>query len=545
MKDFKAIISFTWNFLKPHKKALGIYIIVGTLYSMIELLNTFILGNTIDTMLEKGTVSAIIECAALFLIITIIVLVLGYFAKVQGQRSGELAVKECKMQIARHVESMSLMNSGKISADSYLQRLCYDAYMLILYVINVGISIPQNLITYLCALITIMRIDVLCGCMALLEFPVIVLGYSLFKDKLAAYNQECADKRGVENGRLFELVMDVTHIKKNQIYETLEKRYETAEDDFIESAVNKESLSYVYGIIEGNMDAFLKIALFFYGGFAVINGNMTIGEFMIIYTFFSLIASSSAYFLGFGEEIQRNMAFYNRLKVITDVPSESNGDQKLEQIDKISFENVNFGYNESELVVHNFSHTFEKGNMYVVAGENGCGKSTMLSILLGMYIDEFNGMITYNDIPIQKIDMRTLRKEKMGICEQEPFLINDTIRFNMTYSNEKDSDEKLMKIAEKVSFDTFLKNSSEGLDTIVGEGGNNLSGGQKQKTALIKVFYKNPDVLILDEPTSAMDAEGQRRLVQYLSELKKDKIVILVTHDPTVIEAADEVIKMS
>lgn len=140
--------------------------------------------------------------------------------------------------------------------------------------------------------------------------------------------------------------------------------------------------------------------------------------------------------------------------------------------------------------------------------------------------------------------MRRIRKEKMGICEQEPFLINDTIRFNMIYSNENVVDDKLMKLSDVVSFDNFLKNSENGLDTMVGESGNSLSGGQKQKTALVKVFYKNPDVMILDEPTSAMDAIGQEQLINYLLEIRKDKIIIVVTHDPVLIECADEVVRM-
>ena len=194
--------------------------------------------------------------------------------------------------------------------------------------------------------------------------------------------------------------------------------------------------------------------------------------------------------------------------------------------------------------LNDVSFEVKKGEAVGLIGLNGCGKSTMVSMLSGMYIDEFKGLITYNNIPIQSLDMRKIRKEKMGICEQEPFLINDTIRFNMIYSNENAVDSELMKLADVVSFDSFLKNSERGLDTMVGESGNNLSGGQKQKTALVKVFYKNPDVMILDEPTSAMDAVGQERLISYLSEIKKDKIIIVVTHDPVMMECADEIVRM-
>lgn len=544
MKDFKSLVKFAWRFLESHKMIIYLYILIGLLYSSVELINTFVLGESIDIMLIKGTKQAIFECAIVFLGLNLLILVLAYFAKTQGQKAMEIAVKECKIQLAQHIEAISLNDTEKMGAASCMQRLNYDAQMLIMYVINTMAQIPQHIITYVCGLIVIMSIDVVCGVVALLEIPVIILGYLLFRKRLAECNQETADKRGVEYRRLYELVTDVGHLKKNHIFSMMKKRYEEAEDDFIRSTIKCVRVEYFYSILNNNLDVFLKIFFFFYGGISVINATMTVGEFMIIYSFFGLITSSCTYFLDFGSGIQGNMAFYNRLKEITDVPEESNGCTGLDKINKIEFSNMAFAYKGNEPIIKNFSYTFEKGKLYVVAGENGCGKSTMTSLLSGMYIDEFEGNISYNDISVKNLDMRRLRKENLGICEQEPFLINDTIRFNMIYSNDKNNDERLMQIAKKVSFDGFLKNSENGLDTLVGQRGNNLSGGQKQKTALVKVFYKNTDVMILDEPTSAMDAEGQERLINYLSEIKKDKIIIVVTHDEKMMEVADEVVRM-
>lgn len=511
---------------------------------MVELANTMILGNVIDSMISSATLESIIKGALLFLGLNMLAFVIGYFAKTSAQMAMELCVKECKMAMAAHIEKLSLNYVEKVGSSSFIQRMSYDIQVLIMYVMNASANIPQNILVFAIALIVIAKIDIVCAIIAVLELPIIVLLYKFFQNKLAAYAKINADRREVEYKKLAETVMNIGHNKKNEIYDILEKRYEQAEDRFIESTINCTRLEYVYSMLNGNMDVFLRVFLFFYGGVSVINGKMTVGEFTIVYSFFSMITSSCAYFLNFGSGMQDASAFYYRLKEIVDVPVESNGDIHIEKINKITFLNVGFGYNENELVVKDFSHIFETGKLYVVAGENGCGKSTMTSMLSGMYIDEFKGTISYNDISIKELDMRRLRKEKMGICEQEPFLINDTIRFNMIYSNDKNKDEELMQIAEKVSFDGFLKNSENGLDTLVGQGGNNLSGGQKQKTALVKVFYKDPDVMILDEPTSAMDAEGQERLISYLIEQKRDKIIIVITHDIKMIEAADEVVRM-
>lgn len=544
MKRYLEICQFEWKYIKSQKKILAIFIIVNILFSMVELANTMILGNVIDGMISSVSLESIMKAAFLFLGLNMIAFLLGYFAKTSAQMAMELCVKECKMAMTAHIEKLSLNYVEKVGSSSFIQRMNYDIQVLIMYMMNASANIPQNILTFLIALIVIAKIDMVCAIIAVVELPVIVLLYKFFQKKLAKYAKIRADRREGEYTKLAETVMDVGYNKKNEIYNILAKRYEHAEDRFIESTINCTRLEYVYSMLNENMDVFLRVFLFFYGGISVLNGKMTVGEFTIVYSFFSMITSSCAYFLNFGSGMEDASAFYYRLKEIADVPEESNGDINIDKVEKITISNVDFGYNENELVVKNFSYTFEAGKIYVVVGENGCGKSTMTSMLSGMYIDEFQGSILFNDIPVKELDMRKIRKEKMGICEQEPFLINDTIRFNMIYSNETNVDEKLMQIAEKVSFDGFLKASESGLDTLVGQGGNNLSGGQKQKTALVKVFYKNPDVMILDEPTSAMDAEGQERLINYLTGIKKNKIIIMVTHDEKMIEMADEVVRM-
>ncbi len=544
MKDLKNIMKFVWDFVQPHRGLIFLFILVMLSSSMIGMVNTFLLGNAIDSMLSTATIEAIFFFAAAFLALNLVSFVIGYFAKVGGQRAMEYAVKDCKMQMMQHVEKTSMKYVGNISAGTLMERMNYDTQYLIMFALNTGAGIPENLIVFALALAFIFHIDAICGIAALLELPIIFGLYTVFRKKLLHRSRVLEGARELEYNRLYEMLMDIGHVKKNQIMGLLSERYEEAADGFIHVVSKKVKTTYFYNIINNNMDVFLRVFLFFYGGISVIHGTMTVGEFTIIYSYFSLVTSSCTYFLNLGKEIQSTKANYERLKEITDVPEETNGTEMLQHIEEIRLSNIKFAYKEGEDVLDGFSQTFQKGKLYVVAGENGSGKSTMLSLLLGMYIDDHTGEITYNGRSIKELDMCALRRDKIGVCEQEPFLINDTVRYNMIYSNDATQDEHLMELAYQVSFDEFLKNSEKGLSTLVGEGGGALSGGQKQKTALVKVFYKNPDVMVLDEPTSAMDAEGQGRLIAYLEKIKKKKIIIVITHDQKVIEAADEVVRM-
>lgn len=544
MKNFMKILKYVWPWLKPNKRIILLFVAVFFVDQMIEMANSYLLGTAIDNMLLAGTKSAIMQFAAMFLGLNVFSFVICYFVKVGGQKASEVARLEAKRQITRHIEETSLAYCGSMGSMTFMQRLNYDSAMLVFFVINNFGQMPSAFLSLLIALVVIIRFDIVCGIVAIIEIPIIIGLYMVFKKPLLERNEERAQRMEESNRHLYELLADVKYIKINQIFSMLEKRYKTTVEATISATVKTTQIEYVYSIINNNMDVFLKVFLFFYGGSSVISGKMTVGNFMVIYSYFTYVTKSCTYFLNLGKEIQEHNAYYERLKEISDFSRETNGTILLPSVDKIELSHIKFGYNETETILHDFTHTFQKGNLYAIVGGNGCGKSTLVSLLVGMYIDECQGDITYNGHSIKELDMRTLRKERIGVCEQEPYLIEDTIRYNMIYSNNTAEDETLMKLAYQVSFDDFLRNSEQGLDTLVGEGGNSLSGGQKQKTALVKVFYKNPDVLVLDEPTSAMDAEGQERLINYLTGIKKDKIIIVITHDERMMMAADEVVRL-
>ena len=544
MRDLLAIVRYTWNYLRTQNKIIIMFIAIWVVNSVIGMANTFILGASIDGMLEDGTTRAIVICALTYLSVNLISFISGYYAKVNGQNTMELAVNECQLCLADHIEGISLNYLNGMGTAAFMQRLYSDVTRLVMFVLNVCAQIPIHLVTFILAIGAILQIDVVCGVAAIAEIPVIILLYQLFQKKMLEKSMESEEKAEVRYDRLHEMLADMGHSKKNQIHGLLKERFRVASKNAIYALKKEEQLNYYYNVINNHMDVFLRVFLLFYGGFSVIRGKMTVGNFMIIYTYYELITNSCSYFLNLGKQIQDSKAHYLRLKAITDTPKENNGLENVDNIEKIEFSNVYFSYQNNENILVDFSYKFCKGNLYTVVGKNGCGKSTMVSLLMGMYIDEYKGEIRYNNKPIKQLDMRKLRKEKMGVCEQEPFLLNGTIRYNMIYSDSNSEDDKLKELSYHVSFDSFLANSAEGLDTRVGKGGNALSGGQKQKTALVKVFYKNPDVLILDEPTSAMDAEGQERLIRYLNEIKKDKIIIVITHDERMVEVADAVVRM-
>ena len=195
-------------------------------------------------------------------------------------------------------------------------------------------------------------------------------------------------------------------------------------------------------------------------------------------------------------------------------------------------------------MLNDFSALFAAGYIYAITGQNGCGKSTVVKLLLGLYPTDYSGTIQYNGINLQDIDLYDLRAHSVGITEQEPTIIEDSIINNLTLLCD-DPDMSLLDFyIDALGLRDFIKQLPDGLETKLTEQNQNLSGGEKQKIAIIRLLLKNPDVLIFDEPTSALDSASKTQFIDILMGIKHNHIIILITHDQSIADVCDYVIPL-
>lgn len=202
-------------------------------------------------------------------------------------------------------------------------------------------------------------------------------------------------------------------------------------------------------------------------------------------------------------------------------------------------------YYGKKCIFRDISLEFKKGKIYSIIGKNGIGKSTLVDLIIGFYNREYEGEIYYDDLSLDQIDVYKTRKMCFGICEQEPVLLADTVKYNVSMDGEGGIDlKRLFYIAKKINLYSFIESLPQKLESTIEEKNSNLSGGEKQKLSIMRTFYKNSPVIILDEPTSALDEESIRCLQAYLNEIKKDKIIILISHNSDFISISDEIVDL-
>jgi len=207
---------------------------------------------------------------------------------------------------------------------------------------------------------------------------------------------------------------------------------------------------------------------------------------------------------------------------------------------KIAFENIAFGYDDETQVLRNVSFTIEAGQVVGIVGPTGSGKSTVLSLVPRFY-DPKGGRILIDGVDVATFKLDALRAQ-VGFVLQETVLFRGTIRENIAYGRPGATDEEVFAAAKIANADEFISRMPHGYDTIVGERGDTLSGGQRQRIGIARAVIRNSPIMILDEPTAALDTESEHLVIDALRELMKGRTVIMIAHRLSTISEADKIV---
>jgi ATP-binding cassette subfamily B protein len=208
----------------------------------------------------------------------------------------------------------------------------------------------------------------------------------------------------------------------------------------------------------------------------------------------------------------------------------------------IRFENVDFGYNANRQILHDVSFDIPAGKTVAVVGSSGAGKSTLSRLLFRFY--EVNaGRITFDGQDLRDVKQSSLRAA-LGIVPQDTVLFNDTIRYNIAYGRPEATDAEIEDAARRAHLLDFILRMPEGWNTMVGERGLKLSGGEKQRVAIARTLLKNPAVMIFDEATSALDSATEKAIQAELKEIAQDRTTLVIAHRLSTVIDADAILVM-
>lgn len=303
--------------------------------------------------------------------------------------------------------------------------------------------------------------------------------------------------------------------------------------------------SKVFSIVAPLVNFLLILGLLIvvgYGAYRISVGTLSISTLVafVIYAFQMMTPMSTI--SGFiGEYHKANGAIKSLNNIINNYEIEQSGKDKYEFKNELSFNQVNFGYKDKP-ILSNITFNIKRGESLTIVGPSGSGKTTLINLLEKFYFPA-SGEITIDNININQLNIHELRKN-IGIVSQGSTLISGTILENLLYGlNEEQLDKARIREALRyANLEEFVDKLKDKLDTHIGESGDKLSGGEKQRLNIARLFLKNPDIILLDEPTSNLDIESRNLVLESINALTKNKTVIKVTHNLEEIKPGDNVL---
>lgn len=529
----RKIFIFSKKYLINHKISISILFIAVIVSGICTLTIPIISGNFIDFLTGiRNKENLYFYCSILGIVSTINILI-GFVAnRIYTKLNLKLSF-EIEQDIIQHAQNIKLSFFKEKNISKVTEQITTDTNVIVEFLFDFFSNIIINVCKILIPVFIIFVISK--SLFVLIVFLILLYSvlYILFKKTLYKTNYEVKEKQNIYFGGLFEQLSKIKFLRTHSISEWFNLRIEKSFSGLLNSSMKLQTVQYSYSGLDTFIMSIGQICLFLIGGNLVINQRITVGEFTVISAYFNMGITAVRYFFSLGQKIQTTLVSCDRLQVINTEPVENEGKKILQQISNIKIKDVSYSF-EGKLLFQNLNIEFNKGNSYAVVGRNGVGKTTLVYILIGVFKD-YGGKILYNGIPASECDLKKLRKDNISVIEQEPELIQDTLYNNLVLGSQITNEEVEKLLSVWINDSRFQESHKT-----ISEKSSNLSGGEKEKIAIIRAILKNADLIILDEPTAALDSISCKKLEKLIHEKWKDKIVIIITHDDKIIEICNE-----
>lgn len=324
------------------------------------------------------------------------------------------------------------------------------------------------------------------------------------------------------------------------------ERYNRTLAEWEDVAVKSQTSMSILNFGQGAIIAIGVTIIMFLATNGVVKGSMSLGDLVMVNAFMlQLFIPLGALGIMY-RQLKYTLADMDMLFHLLETPPEINDqphapELKIQQ-GEIRFEQVDFGYTPERQILNKVSFTVPAGKKVAVVGHSGAGKST-LSRLLYRFYDVTSGQILLDGQDIRAVTQHSLRKT-MGIVPQDTVLFNDTIRYNLQYGNPAASQADIERAAEMAQIRSFIESLPEGWNTVVGERGLKLSGGEKQRVAIARAILKQPPILIFDEATSSLDSATEQAIQKTLNEVAGQHTTLMIAHRLSTVVDADQILVM-
>ena len=450
----------------------------------------------------------------------------------------EKLVQSFRARLFRHVQRLSLAYHDARGTSDSTFRIQHDA-MAIQYVLI------ESVIPFISATVTLVgmtyvmtRIDWQLALIALAISPGLVVTGRIFRRRLRRHSREAKKLESSTMSIVQEALGALRVVKAFGQEAREEERFIRRSTEGVKVRLRLASLEGSFNVLVGLATAAGMAAVLLIGVRHVGAGVLTLGELLMVMAYMNQLYEPLRTISRKAATLQLHLASAERAFALLDEPSDVEERPNARPLGRasgaIAFRNISFAYGKDRPVLHDISFNIEPGTRLGIAGASGAGKSTLISLLTRFY-DPTAGQILLDGVDLRDFRLEDLRRQ-FAVVPQDPVLFSASIAENIAYARPGASESDLVAAAQAANAHEFIVRLPQAYDTQVGERGVQLSGGQRQRIAIARAFLKDSPVLILDEPTSAVDDEAEAAIVEAIRRLMRGRTVILITHRPRLLE---------
>ena len=541
------LIKRVFSYLKPYWKQLILVLICIAVSSVFNLMPSILTGKIIDEGLIGQNMRLLIIFIVASLSVTLFANLIGVAESYINTWIAQHITFDMRNQMFSHLQSMSQRFYTTNNQGDIITRMTSDIDGVESVITGTFKSILSNSITLVFALIAMFQKNWILALLGIAVIPLFVFPTrraGKTRWTLTREAQECNDEvNGILNETLSvsgQLLVKLFG-KEKQEYE----RYESVNRRMINLNIKERMAGRWFFVVLHTVTSIGPMLLYLVGGILIMkyDSSITVGDITVLVALLGKTYMPVNSLLNIQVDWMRSMALFSRVFDYFDMEIEIKNPETPVYPEKntgeVEFTNVDFSYDPERQILKNISFKLESGKSMAIVGPSGSGKSTVINLIPRLY-DVKAGSVRFDGVDVRKLDLAFLRKN-IGVVSQETYLFNGSIRENLQYADPDATEEDMIEACRKANIYDFIQSQENGLDTMVGNRGLKLSGGEKQRLSIARVLLKNPALLIFDEATSALDSISENKIQEAIDPIIKERTSILIAHRLSTILAADEI----
>ncbi len=534
-----------FRFLKPY----WFFAVISPLMMMGEvfadLLQPKLMSGIVDKGLETGDMGYVIRTGVLMLLIVLVGGFFGVCCAYTAARAAQSFGKDLRVHAYKRVMSLSIEQTDDFTTGSLVTRMTNDIAMVVEFVEMLLRMCVRAPMFFIGGALMMLTLDLSFGVVLACALPVMIVMVAFILMKATPLFSVVQKKLDKVNSVVQENVSGARVVKAYGQEEYEIKRFEGVNDELRDTNFKVLKIMALFGPVITLVMNFAVIAIIYIGGFQIHieNAGMSTGSIMAAISYVTQILMSVMMVSMMFQSVSRAMASAKRINEVIEAEPVIEGGSVKEGNGKgtIEFKNVSFRYpgTHGEPVLHDINLKINQGETLAIIGTTGCGKTSLVNLLPRFY-DATEGTVLFDGVDVKEYDLSELR-EKIGYVMQKSELFSDTVANNIRWGNPEATLEEVKEAATIAQAAEFIEGFNEQYDTFIAEKGASLSGGQKQRVSIARAMLRKPEVLILDDSTSALDLVTEGKLQKALKEKLDDTTIIMIAQRIASVRRADRI----